>query len=86
MGQEGLQLEHQGERLRTRSWQGLRTQRRDSSGRGAQSGGKAQCKDRSLGRSVAGRGCSRCWGRGGRGESVPAFSQDVRRRRREVRG
>ena len=32
MGQEGLQHEHQGERLRTRSWQGLRTQRRDSLG------------------------------------------------------
>ena len=48
-----------------------------------QSGGKAQCKDESLERSVAepGAGGSR---RGG--EGVPAFSQDVRRRRREVRG
>ena len=48
-----------------------------------QSRGKAQCKDGSLERSVAepGAGGSR---RGG--EGVPAFSQDVRRRRREVRG
>lgn len=52
----------------------------------SQSGGKAQCKDRSLERSVAEPGA----GAGGRerevGEGVPAFNQDVRRRRREVRG
>lgn len=52
----------------------------------SQSGGKAQCKDRSLERSIAEPGA----GAGGRerevGEGVPAFNQDVRRWRREVRG
>lgn len=46
---------------------------------------KAQCKDRSLERSVAEPGAG-AGGRGGGREGVPAFNQDVRRRKGRSEG
>lgn len=83
MGQKGC-----GMSIRGRGWgegHGRLSGLKEETAQGEpQSGGKAQCKDGSLERSVAEPGAG--WGRGEVGEGVPAFSQDVRRRRREVRG